>query len=360
VSDTPIDIPARERIASELLGTSVTHGSFTCCPGHARHTKGDGSRDFRVLLDAIPTGHCFHSSCSAEVESFNHDLRSRIWHAEHGSQRSAPPPEWGRTAPEPRGYRAPKRPDFDPAKLTRLAANVTHPITADWLIARSPVPIPRGARGIAPDFLEHPLRARRKSPHLHQVRIAGPVRPPRRKKELAPLPRSQRQARPFRPPPRRSDGVWFLCNPVTGHWRLNPNKIDAAGRVTHSRRHGDCVTAWRYLVLESDVAAPAEWLKILVQLSLPIAAIYTSGGKSIHALLRIAAASKPAWDHERNTLVQLLAPLGADPAAMTAVRLTRLPGTLRGDRLQELYYLNPRPDSTPLIYTQPSVHTPRS
>ena len=360
MSDTPIDLPARERIASELLGTSVTHGSFTCCPGNARHTKGDGSRDFRVLLDAIPTGHCFHGSCSAEVESFNHDLRSRIWHAEHGSQRSAPPPEWGRTAPEPRGYRAPKRPDFDPAKLTRLAANVTHPITADWLIARSPVPIPRGARGIAPDFLEHLYEPGEKvlifTKFASQAQFGHHVG----KKSWRLSPDRNGKPVPSDLPLGGPDGVWFLCNPVTGQWRLNPNKIDAAGRVTHSRRHGDCVTAWRYLVLESDVAAPAEWLKILVQLSLPIAAIYTSGGKSIHALLRIDAASKPAWDHERNTLVQLLAPLGADPAAMTAVRLTRLPGTLRGDRLQELYYLNPRPDSTPLIYTQPSVHTPRS
>jgi len=36
------------------------------------------------------------------------------------------------------------------------------------------------------------------------------------------------------------------------------------------------VTAWRYLVLESDVAEAGQWLNLLVQLPLPIAAIYTS------------------------------------------------------------------------------------
>ena len=36
--------------------------------------------------------------------------------------------------------------------------------------------------------------------------------------------------------------------------------------------------------------------------------------------------------------------LGADPGAMTPVRLTRLPGCTRGGRLQELIYLNPRPN----------------
>ena len=93
----------------------------------------------------------------------------------------------------------------------------------------------------------------------------------------------------------------------------------------------------------ADVAPMAEWLRLLVQLPLQIVAIYTSGGRSVHALVRVDAASKAEWDTQRDMLVQLLAPLGADPAAMTAVRLTRLPGCLRGESLQELWYLDPRP-----------------
>ena len=40
--------------------------------------------------------------------------------------------------------------------------------------------------------------------------------------------------------------------------------------------------------------------------------------------------------------------IGADIAALSAVRLTRLPGCYRGHRLQKLLYLNPRPDGRPI------------
>jgi hypothetical protein len=117
------------------------------------------------------------------------------------------------------------------------------------------------------------------------------------------------------------------------------------------------------LVLESDTADAAQWLSALVQLPLPIVAIYTSGGKSIHALVRVDARSKSEWDALRNDLLPVLCPLGADPAAMTAVRLTRLPGMFRhgtrgknGEllrysrpRMQELLWLNPDAPARPIL-----------
>ena len=39
----------------------------------------------------------------------------------------------------------------------------------------------------------------------------------------------------------------------------------------------------------------------------------------------------------------MLPVLGADPAAMTPVRLTRLPGCTRNGKEQRLIYLNPKP-----------------
>jgi hypothetical protein len=56
------------------------------------------------------------------------------------------------------------------------------------------------------------------------------------------------------------------------------------------------VTSWRYLLLESDHAPKHLWLPMLVQLQLPIVAIYTSGGNSVHALARVDQPSKAAWD----------------------------------------------------------------
>jgi hypothetical protein len=144
------------------------------------------------------------------------------------------------------------------------------------------------------------------------------------------------------------NGVWFLSNPVDGQYHFNPRQDSM------SRRSEESITTWRYAVLECD-HKPKEtwlpiWLRILVQLPLPIVSITSSGGKSLHALLRVDAASKVAWDHfVRGRLLPRLVRIGADPQAMTAVRLTRLPGCYRGDSLQELLFLNPRAPSQPIF-----------
>ena len=136
-----------------------------------------------------------------------------------------------------------------------------------------------------------------------------------------------------------------MCNPVTGQYYWNPRELK------ESRRSEEAVTAWRYAVLESDQAPKHLWLQVLVQLPIPIAAIYDSGGDSIHALVVINAASKAEWDNiVRGDLAGMIVPLGADLGAMTAVRLTRLPNCRRGEtgRLQRLLYLNPQADYTPI------------
>ena len=82
---------------------------------------------------------------------------------------------------------------------------------------------------------------------------------------------------------------------------------------------------------------------------LPIACICESGGRSIHALVKIEAASKGEWDAMVKKMKPVLVTLGADPGALSAVRLTRLPQARRGRRVQRLLYLNPEPDGRPVI-----------
>lgn len=141
------------------------------------------------------------------------------------------------------------------------------------------------------------------------------------------------------------DGVWYLCNPVGGDWRW----YEEGSEPHWSRRFHGCVTSWRYLVLESDKARAREWVAAAVQLPLRIAAIYTSGGKSVHVLVRLDATSKREWDEWKDEIKPMVITLGADPGCMSAVRLTRLPGCVRGDKPQKLLYLNPRPDMTPIV-----------
>jgi hypothetical protein len=137
------------------------------------------------------------------------------------------------------------------------------------------------------------------------------------------------------------DGVWYLCQPVDGKFHPNPR----TGKM--SRRSEESVTEWRHLVLESDDAPEGLWFKFLVLLDVPIKAIYSSAGKSWHALIATGKSDLTKADFDailREKVKRVLPIFGADPAAMTPVRLTRLPGCTRGGRLQELIYLNPDPE----------------
>jgi hypothetical protein len=140
----------------------------------------------------------------------------------------------------------------------------------------------------------------------------------------------------------RQDGVWFLANPVDGKEHFNDRQQKM------SRRSEESITAFRYAVLESDCQPPEQWLRILVQLPLPIVSITSSGGKSLHAVIRVDASSKLNWDQTIGAIKPRLINLGADPGALTAVRLTRLPNCYRGERLQELLYLDPTPADEPI------------
>jgi hypothetical protein len=134
------------------------------------------------------------------------------------------------------------------------------------------------------------------------------------------------------------EGAWFLSNPVDGEWR-------DTGDGNQTVRSEANLTSFRHIVLESDVAPADQWLAMLVQQPLAIVALYRSGGRSTHALVRIKARNKSEFDKERDKLRVKYCPLGADPAAMSAVRLTRVPNVIRRDNFayQRLLYLNPRP-----------------
>ena len=153
--------------------------------------------------------------------------------------------------------------------------------------------------------------------------------------------------------PTGNDGVWFLPQPVSGGFFPNPR---TDGNL--SRRSEEAVTAWRYAVLESDEADADDWLRCLVQMPFRIASICESGGRSIHALVQLDAASKADWDRVMLPIKPLLITLGADRGALSAVRLTRLPQAMRGARCQRLLYLNPQPNGMPIFQqsTQPAAY----
>ena len=145
-------------------------------------------------------------------------------------------------------------------------------------------------------------------------------------------------------------GVLFLCNPVCGDYLEIPRLESPKKPSGRSRRCEECMTAFPYLLLESDLVDPGIWIRCLAQLPLPIASVTTSGGRSLHALLHVDAETSEEWHNVKNQIAEELVTLGADSAAMTCVRLTRLPGCFRRekDAMQTLLYINPKPDGTPI------------
>ena len=231
---------------------------------------------------------------------------------------------------------APKPPlVFDPRTLERLAGRLAQP--PDWaqtLSAISPLPPAEQSPASVLRALYRP--GERVLIFTGDPRSQGDYlfRVPAPQESLQEIPKQYIA---------HSEGAWILVQPVSGEMCQNPRSGN------FSRRSEEAIVSWRYLVLESDIAPWRSWLSIIVQLPLPVAAIYTSGGRSIHALVVVSADSKSAWDHiVRGELMPLLVPLGADSQALTAVRLSRLPGGWRGGRRQRLLYLNPTPTDKPL------------
>lgn len=240
------------------------------------------------------------------------------------------PPSHAPSAPLP--IVPPAKPEFAPEKLKAFAQRWRPYVDTAWLAERSAI-VPFGSSGglSADDYLWAVFREGEKVVVFTNQQSQGQA--------MWPL---------QRPPAGGDEGVWYLAQPVDGLEYVNPRAKKDDGSPKLSRRSEESVTSWRHLVLESDEADARDWLGALVQLPLRIVAIYTSGGRSIHALVRIDAKSKGNWDGIVKQIRPVLVTLGADPKAMSAVRLTRLPGCRRGEKLQKLLYLNPDPESAPI------------
>jgi len=132
-------------------------------------------------------------------------------------------------------------------------------------------------------------------------------------------------------------GGWLRMNPVNGQGVADVN-----------------VTVFRFALIECDAVPLELQLSLLAKLSLPIAAILTSGGRSLHAWVRIDAANADEFRRDVSRMLALLANLGVDGKNKNPARLSRLPGVVRqigahGDGRQRLYYLNPQPKQKPIL-----------
>lgn len=115
----------------------------------------------------------------------------------------------------------------------------------------------------------------------------------------------------------------IIANPLTGE--EGPTK-----KGTRSFRADSCVASYRFVVAEFDSIPKAEQISFFRGLGLPVSALIDTGGKSIHAWLRVDARDVREWEAQiEGRLFPNLAKFGVDGSCKNESRMSRLPGVRR-------------------------------
>lgn len=119
----------------------------------------------------------------------------------------------------------------------------------------------------------------------------------------------------------REAGVWVRINPLDGKGVKDEN-----------------VTVFRHALVESDSLPVGDQIAIMRSLKLPISALVFSGGKSVHAVVRIDAENEREYSSRVEYLYKVCNDNGlpVDGSNKNPARLSRLPGVIRGDQKQFL------------------------
>ena len=114
-------------------------------------------------------------------------------------------------------------------------------------------------------------------------------------------------------------GVWIRFNPLDGQGVSNANVLE-----------------WRYALVESDNLEIEKQKALMEELRLPIAVMVHSGGKSVHAIVKINAVTDQDYREKVDYLYRVCEKngLSIDKQNKNPSRLSRLPGVERGDHKQ--------------------------
>lgn len=117
----------------------------------------------------------------------------------------------------------------------------------------------------------------------------------------------------------KEGGAWIRFNPLDGNYTRNEN-----------------VTEYRYALVESDNMPIERQNAIIRELELPIAILVHSGGKSLHAIVRVDAADYTEYKKRVNYLYDVCKKNGMeiDTQNRNPSRLSRMPGIIRGENRQ--------------------------
>lgn len=114
-------------------------------------------------------------------------------------------------------------------------------------------------------------------------------------------------------------GAWIRFNPLDGKGVKNDNVSD-----------------FKYALVESDLMDIEKQHAIIRELELPVACLVHSGGKSLHAIVRIDAADQAEYRKRVDYLYDICKKngLAIDQQNKNPSRLSRMPGVMRGGQKQ--------------------------
>ena len=127
-------------------------------------------------------------------------------------------------------------------------------------------------------------------------------------------------------------GDW---KPEAGAW-IRFNALDGSGVKNEN------VTKFRFALVESDAMPIGEQIAMYRKLELPVAALVSSAGKSVHAIVRVDAADVREYRKRVDFLYDFLASHGVkvDTQNRNPSRLSRMPGATRNGQVQKLLGVN--------------------
>jgi hypothetical protein len=96
------------------------------------------------------------------------------------------------------------------------------------------------------------------------------------------------------------------------------------------------VAAFRHALVEFDSVPLEQQFAIVLATRLPVSAVVYSGGKSLHAWVRVDAPDRETFKQRVAAIHALPLLAGMDKANKNPSRLTRLPGARRGDKVQRV------------------------
>ena len=125
-------------------------------------------------------------------------------------------------------------------------------------------------------------------------------------------------------------GVYVRFNPLDGKGENNSN-----------------VTRWKYCLVESDTDSIERQYALIKAMNLPVRFLIHSGGKSLHAIVKVDAENAQQYRARVRELYEFCKKSGFHPDEQdkNESRFSRLPGVKRGDKWQYIVGRDMGPDS---------------